>query len=272
MTSHDDGAAHEGRGRARRRHRLVRIGLALPTLAGLAFAWSVERGSLERANRLQRDGRIDEAVDLYEARTQVRPSDSELRYNLGTALAALDSAAAEVELARATSGGSPELRARAQYNIGVVRLQDALEAGEPDSVRADAAAAVEANRGALRLRPGDPDAKWNLAMAVRLLDSIETFQRRSGRELDEGAVEADVVTRSVNVPDPAEDEFAEDPPAEGEEETVAVVGDESPLSPEEAAQILGTTHLDATTILEKLLANEGRRRGLFRGRSAVRRW
>lgn len=254
------------------RPALVRGGLALLAFAGLGFGWSVERGSLERANRLQRDGRVEEAVDAYQARTRTTPSDPELRYNLGTALAALDSVAAEIELARATPGGGPEIRARANYNIGVVRLGDALEAGEPDSVRADAAAAVEANRAALRLRPGDPDAKWNLAMAVRLLDSIDSFQRRSGRELDEGAVEADVVTRSVNVPDPAEDEFAEDPPAEGEDETVAVAGDESPLSPEEAEEILGTSHLDATTILEKLLANEGRRRGLFGGRSAVRRW
>lgn len=256
----------------RRRHRLVRAGLALLAAVGLAFAWSVERGSLERANRLQRDGEVEEAVELYQARTRSRPSDPELRYNLGTALAALDSAAAELELRRATPGGSREIRARARYNIGVVRLRGALEADQPDSVRADAAAAVEANRTALRLRPGDPDAKWNLAMAVRLLDSIETVQRRSGRELDEGAVEADVVTRSVNVPDPAEDERAEDPPAEGEEETVAVVGDESPLPPDEAVEILGKTHLDATTILEKLLANEGRRRGLFRVRSGVRRW
>lgn len=254
------------------RRVVVRLCLTLLAAAGLAFGWSAERGSLERANRLQRAGRVDDAVDLYETRTRTKPSDPALRYNLGTALAALDSEAAETELVRATPGGSPELRARANYNIGVVRLRDALEAGEPDSVRADAAAAVDANRAALRLRPGDPDAKWNLAMAVRLLDSIDSFQRRSGREIQDGAVEADVVTRSVNVPDPAEDEFAEDPPAEGEDETAAVTGDESPLSPEEAEEILGKSHLDATTILEKLMANEGRRRGLFRGGSAVRRW
>lgn len=254
-----------------RRRILLRGGLTFLAVAGLASGWSTERASLERANRLHREGRVDEAVDLYEARTRTDPSDPELRYNLGTALAALDSAAAEIELARATPGGSDDLRARARYNIGVVRLRDALEATDPDSVLADASAAVEANRAALRLRPGDPDAKWNLAMAARLLDSIYSFRRRSGRALDEGAVEADVVTRSVNVPDPAEDEFAEDAPATGEDETAAVVGDESPLTPEEAEEILGTSHRDATAILEKLLANEGRRRGLFRTGSAVRR-
>lgn len=254
------------------RRWLLRGALGLLALAAGITAWSAERGSLERANRLHREGRVEEAAALYRARTAHTPSDPQLRYNLGTALAALDSSGAEIELERASPGGSREVRGRAEYNIGLLRLQSALDAGDPDSVRADAAAAIEANRMALRLTPGDPDAKWNLAMAVRLLDSIETFERRSGRELTEGAVEADVVTRSVNVPDAAEDEFAEDPPAEGERETVAVVGDESPLSPEEAAEILGDSHLDPTSILEKLLAIEGRTRGFSRGGSTARRW
>jgi hypothetical protein len=76
----------------------------------------------------------------------------------------------------------------------------------------------------------------------------------------------------VNVPDAAEDEFAEDPPAEGETEALAVVGEESPLSLEQAAEILGRTHLDATVILGKLIALESRSRwGRQLGRG-VRRW
>ena len=112
---------------------------------------------------------------------------------------------------------------------------------EPDSIRVHAGVSVDANRAALRLRPEDQNAKWNLAMALRLLDSIDAVQRTSGRELTDGAVEADVVTRSINVPDAAEDERAEDPPAEGENETVVAVGDESPLSPDEAESILSRT-------------------------------
>lgn len=252
--------------------RARRVALAALSLAGLITFGSAERGSIERANRLQRDGRLEEAADLYGARTLSAPSDPVLRYNLGTTLAALDSSGAEVELARAAPAGTRDIRGRAQYNIGVVRLRRALDGADPDSVRADAAAAVGANRTALRLRPDDPDAKWNLAMALRLLDSIDAFERRSGRELQDGAVEADVVTRSVNVPDAAEDEFAEDPPAEGERETVAVIGDESPLTPDEAAGILGRSHLDPTAMLEKLLALEGRNR-MFRPRAGVvRRW
>lgn len=251
---------------------ILRMTTAALSLAGVVTFWSAERGSVERANRLEREGRLDEAAVLYEAKTRTAPSDPELRYNLGTTLAALDSADAEVELTRASPAGTREVRGRAQYNIGLVRLRRALDASDPDSVRASAVAAIGANRMALRLRPDDPNAKWNLALALRLMDSIEAFERRSGREMADGAVEADVVTRSVNVPDAAEDEFAEDPPAEGEHETVAIIGDESPLTPTEAAEILGTSHRDPTQMLEKLLALEGRAH-LFRPRTGtVRRW
>lgn len=248
--------------------RAVAIGLAS---AGFVWSWSVERASLERANRLQRSGRFEEAARLYERRTLSDPTDPELRYNLGSTLAALGAQEAELELSRALAGGTREIRGRAQYNTGHLRLTRALSALEPDSVREHAALAVTANRAAIRMRPQDADAKWNLAMSLRLLDSIDAVRRSSGRELDDGAVQADVVTRSVNVPDPAEDERAEDPPAEGEDETVVTVGEESPLSPEEAAEILGRSHLDPTDIVTKLLALEGRSR-FGRQQRGVRRW
>ena len=253
--------------------RPLHVALAvLVASLGLLLSWSAERGSLERANRLQREGRSEEAARLYGDRVARDPVSPEARYNLGTALLELDSLGAELELGRAVRSGTREIRGRAQYNTGVLRLDRAVAASEPDSVRAHAAAAVEANRAAIRLRPEHDDAKWNLAMALRLLDSIDAFERRSGRELTEGAVEADVVTRSVNVPDATEDEFAEDPPAEGETETVAIVGEEAPLSPEEAAEILGRSHLDATDILTKLIALESRTRWGRQPGRGVRRW
>ena len=254
------------------RSAVIRTLSALVAAAALAWSWSSERGSLERANRLQREGRNAEAAQLYRERTNRQPTAPELRYNLGTTLASLDSADAEDELARALTTDDRDLRGRALYNTGVLRLDRALETEAADSVRQHAAGAVAANRAAIRLRPEDDDAKWNLAMALRLLDSIDSFERRSGRELDDGAVEADVVTRSVNVPDATEDDRAEDPPAEGENETVAVAGDEGPLSPEEAEEILGRTHLDATGILGKLLALESRMRLGRRPGQGIRRW
>ena len=246
--------------------------VALVAALGLVAAWSVERASVERANRLQRAGAAEDATAVYAARIEAEPNDPALRYNLGTALLDTEDARAEEELSRGTRAADPEIRSRAQYNTGLLQLDRALNADTPDSVRMHASASVGANRSALRLQPDDENAKWNLAMALRLLDSIDSQQRRSGREQMEGAMEADVVTRSVNVPDPAEDERAEDPPAEGENETVVVMGNEGPLTPEEAAEILGRSHLDATQILGKILALEGRSRWGRRPTPGARRW
>ena len=254
------------------RRTLTRVAIALGAALGLAFSWTAERRSLERGNRSFRTGASPEAARLYDERARRGAEEPEVRYNLGTALAVNDDPAAEAELALATRRGPAELRSRAQYNSGLVRLQRALAAGVPDSVRIEAAAAADANRASLRLAPENEDAKWNLAMALRLLDSIDAIERRSGRELTEGAMEADVVTRSVKVPDAAEDEFAEDPPAEGEQEAVATGTDDAPLTPEEAANILGRTHLDPSEMIGKLLALESRSRWGQRLRRGIRRW
>jgi hypothetical protein len=249
-----------------------RAGIAVVALAGLWLSWSDERGSVERGNRLHRSGDFGDAAALYQERARDGAGDEALRYNLGTSLAETGDPSAETELLLATRRGAPEIRSRAQYNTGLLRLRRALEAGVPDSIRLQAQAAADANRAALRLEPASDDAKWNLAMSLRLLDSIDAIERRSGREVTDGAMEADVVTRSVNVPDAAEDERAEDPPAEGEQEAVAMAGEEEPLTPEEAAELLGRTHLDATDLIGKLLALEGRSRWGQRIRRGIRRW
>jgi hypothetical protein len=259
-------------GRSRRSVVTRRLALAALAIAGLVTSVSFERRSLERANRMQRSGRSEDAATLYRDRAEAGLGDARLRYNLGTALMPSASAEAETELARALTSADADVLGRANYNGGLLQLDHALTAGVPDSVRIHATAAAEANRSALRVQPDNSDAKWNLAMALRLMDSIDAMERRSGRELDDGAMEADVVTRSVNVPDAAEDERAEDPPAEGENESAAVVGDETPLTADEASEILGRTHLDATDLLRKLLALESRSRWGKQASRGLKRW
>ena len=254
------------------RKAVLRGAIALAAVVGLALSWSIERGSVQRANRLHRGGDASDAADLYAARAERSAADAGLRYNLGTALAEAGRPGAEAELLQATLRGDREIRGRAQYNTGLLRLERALDATVADSVRSEAEAAANANRVSLRLRPESDDAKWNLAMALRLLDSIDAIERRSGRELTDGAMEADVVTRSVNVPDATEDEFAEDPPSEGESEAVAILGDEQPLTLAEAEELLGRTHLDPTEMMGKLLALESRSRWGLRLRRGARRW
>lgn len=230
--------------------------LAAVATSGLTVSWAVERQSLERANRLHREGALRAAATLYGARLSRRQPDPSLRYNLGTSLLELGNPAAPVELEAGAESPEVDVRARAHYNAGVFSLRRALEG---DSVRAYATAAVESNRAALRIRPDHAETKWNLAMAQRLLDSIDAADRRSGRETAESALEADEIVRSENVLDvDEENELPEEAPMEGEEETRAELEDENALSRVEAAEILTTTHLDPTLMVRKLLALESR--------------
>lgn len=249
---------------------LGRSVVAAVAISGLLFTWAAERGSPQRANRLHREGALSEAAAIYARHVTEGDVDPSLRYNLGTSLLGLGSSGARAELeAVATADVVPELRASALYNHGVSSLRRALGEAD-DSTRWYAAAAVAANRGALRLRPDHADTKWNLAIAQRMLDSIDAEDRRSGRELDEGAVEADLVVRSQNARDvEADDELPEEAPREGEEETRVEVPGEGSLSLTEAEEILGTSHLDARLIVQKLLVLEGRSAWGFRLRRTV---
>lgn len=231
--------------------------------SGLLLTWAFEQGSLARANRLYRAGALEEAAAIYARRAAAADAGAGLpiRYNLGTALLGLasDSDSARAELGAAAESEVPDVRARALYNHGLSSLLRALDDDAGDSTRVYAAAAVSANRSALRARPDHADTRWNLAIAQRLLDSIDAVDRRSGRELQEGAVETDLVVRSENARDvQQDDELPEEAPREGEEEARADAAGEGALSLAEAEEILGRTHIDASLIVQKLLALEGR--------------
>ena len=238
--------------------RWLRRGVvAVVASTGLLFSWAFERSSLERGNRLHRSGEFTEATVIYQERVSSAEDAARVSYNLGTALLKLGSSSARAALEEGEQSGVVDVQARAHYNSGLLSLTRAIEEG--DSVRAHAAAAVDANRAALRLRPDHRNTKWNLAMAQRLLDSIDAADRRSGRETAEGAVEVDEVVRSENVADvEAEDELPQDAPQEGEEEALADDEDELALTAAEAAEILGQTHLDGTLMVQKLIALESR--------------
>jgi hypothetical protein len=132
--------------------------------------------------------------------------------------------------------------------------------------------AVGANRRVLRRVPDNGDAKWNLAMAQRLLDSIDAVSRRGGREEADGSIDTDVIVRSDIMGDGQEGEFRDDVAMEGEDETLAESEDGPPLSLSDAEEIVGAVALGAAPILRKLLGLESRARwGRQLGRTG-RRW
>jgi len=125
-------------------------------------------GDLERGNRLYRQGRYAEAVEAYRAALRDGNESPTLHYNLGTALLRLGKLdEAEQHLRAALASIDPEQRERTLYNLGNRYLEEGLGAGDPEQRRRLLDAAVDAYRDALRLDPGDLDAKWNLELALR---------------------------------------------------------------------------------------------------------
>jgi hypothetical protein len=171
--------------------------IALVGLAGAALV--AERSSLERGNRLFREGRAQEAHEVYRARARGSERPSPLTaYNLGTTLLTLGATDAEDFLRVAADGADSAAAQRGHYNLGY-SLLTRFEDVPPDSAIVLLGAAIASNRTALRLDPADQDARWNLAFAELLLDSLQAVAedavaRREDAQRDE---EGGLVIREV---------------------------------------------------------------------------
>jgi len=117
--------------------------------------------------RLFNEGRYAEAANRWRRAVAQGDRRASLLYNLGTALLAADSLeTAEQALERVAFTPDPELRQRALYNLGLVRLRRGLRADGDDRTRA-LASAIAVYRALLLERPDDVDAKWNFELALR---------------------------------------------------------------------------------------------------------
>ena len=236
------------------RHALV---LAAFAVAGIALTVRADRTSEARANRLHRADQVEEAAEIYQGRVDDDPEATRLRYNLGTTLLRMGAPGAFEELAAGTASESERQRARASYNLALWSLIQSLVSPETDSVLFHAANAVELNKAALRIDPEHENAKWNLALAQRVLETSA---------LEQGLMDPGTITGPENIGDPmdsptpmqlADREGLENILVLGEAETLA--GDDlEPLSQLQANEILGTGHLDPSRIMAKMLNRVGR--------------
>jgi Ca-activated chloride channel family protein len=115
-------------------------------------------------DRLLRRGDTTGAALAFVEEAARRASADTALFNAGTAaLARGELAAAAQWLAGAARSLDPELRFRALYNLGLAALLQApRDSAKRAELRAEAAARF---REALLLRPGSPEAKWNLELA-----------------------------------------------------------------------------------------------------------
>lgn len=119
-----------------------------------------------------RAGRYAAATEGFARRIQGGDTSATTAYNLGTARLRLsDHAGARAGLESAASRArGAEARFRAEFNAGLTDLEPAFTTrGQDSATMARLRRAVSRYRAALRVRPEDADAKWNLELAERLL-------------------------------------------------------------------------------------------------------
>jgi len=148
-------------------------GIACLIALGLLITASyAERASLERGNRLHRSGQEDAAVRVYEQIASSEGAPGVATYNLGTGLLGLGGPGAESALRAAAAAADSSVAQRGNRNLGLLFLNRAIEVSTPDSALFLLGASIGSNRAAIRLDPADESARWNLALAQAMLDSL----------------------------------------------------------------------------------------------------
>ena len=150
-------------------------------LTGSPPLWSqAGREKVLEGNRNYSEGDYDKALELYREALDESPDSPAIRFNLGDAhfkKEELEDAADS--FSRALQSEDPEVKSRAQYNLGNSlyrqgKLQESLSA----------------YREALKVAPGDRDAKHNLEFVLKQLQE-QKQQQKDQNQQGEGEPEQD---------------------------------------------------------------------------------
>lgn len=265
------GAAHRrpagaSRSVAGRATAFPRRAAATATLLALAVGTGFGIGDLERGNRMYREGRYEEAAAAYQRALDRGRSEPALHYNMGTALLALGRHVdADRHFEEALRSVDPDVRVRSFYNVGNRFLAEGRGEGDLQRQASLLDAAIEGYRRALRIAPGDTDAKWNLELALRERDENTRQQQSMPERQDQD--------QGSGGDDQEEDRREADGTGSGASPSSADAGEggddgtaqqDMPMSEEEADRILNAIEQD-----ERQLAREKLQRG--QRRTPVRR-
>lgn len=152
------------------RRVLVAVAVLAPSAAP-AHA-QAGRAQVEEGNRLYAEGRFQEAYEKYLEALSESPGSPLIRFNEGNALyrsqeyqRALDAYRAAIE------NGDPALAASGWYNLGNALYRDR-----------DLEESLEAYKQALRLEPGNVDAKHNLERVLQEMQQQEQQQDQPSQQ------------------------------------------------------------------------------------------
>jgi Ca-activated chloride channel homolog len=191
--------------------------------------------AVEEGNALYRAGQYEAALGEYALAAEVLPEAREIALNQGNAwFRRFDYSQALEHYLKALDTLDPHLASRVQYNLGVVKYQQALDAMQTfQDALTETRAAIEYFRDSLRLDPNLGDARYNLELAYQLLRRIEE-QQVQGQRNAETRNQKTSENRGQSFPDRATEEQAgsQDAAADAEED---IRGREATTAPPSAA-------------------------------------
>ncbi|MQA90345.1 MAG: hypothetical protein GEU90_08920 [Gemmatimonas sp.] len=247
--------------------RLRRTGrVVLAVLLAIALLFWIDWRSIERGNRLFREGMESTAGEVYRNVVEGGRRPEVARFNLGTALLDEDPQEADNQLQQASASRDTTVARRGSYNLGYARLTRVDASLSPDSALTLLQGSVAASRAALRFDVDDPDARWNLALAQRMIDSLTFNYRLQDREQlsgqDETRLEDQALTRSNEGVGESGLEPEDPPPSQsfGERRGAALGAreawasqDPGPINDESARQLISNLDDDPEQLVRGLL-------------------
>ena len=166
------------------------LAMALPSAAK---AWSplrAENLNVKKGNALMAEEKHGPALEAYDAAARELPGERGVQLNRGLALLGQDltEQSKEAFLAAADPSAPPDVRADAYYDLGIAYAREGDSLAEQESHEEASAhfqEAADAFKRALRVRPGDRNAAWNLEYALRRIREQEEKQARQEQQQQE---------------------------------------------------------------------------------------
>jgi Ca-activated chloride channel family protein len=158
---------------------------AAPSHAQLSIDELQTANEINAANKLFRDGKVDEAIEAYRKTKPDRQHRDEWNYNLAVAEYRKGNLDAAVDLFNEAAGtGSSIIASSSRYNLGNCQYSKALQAAEHDkSAAIDMLRhAISNYRSALHGNPDNSDARANIELAGEFIRQLQDQQKQDDQK------------------------------------------------------------------------------------------
>ncbi len=175
------------------RFALVAVFLAWPAVQSLARGDTRDNEEktakkINAANDLVRAGKLDEAIESYQAVSATQPELETLKYNRAVAeyrKGNIDSA--EKLFEEVSSSSDPAIASHSRYNLGNCHYAKGLQLAENDRAAAvfQLEQAIAHYRGSLRGNPENTDARANIELAAKIIRKLKEEQQQQEQQQED---------------------------------------------------------------------------------------